>query len=307
VSWVQLHLAEPVALVKNDRFIIRFPSPSITVGGGTIVDPNSATRHRRFKPDVIQRLETLAKGTPDEIVLQFLATRGMTPTDAKEIASGTGQDANAVTAILKAQTETGGAVPLGAYFIGVPGWRALTEKIVKTLEDYHRQYAMRAGLPREELKSRLGLPPKVFDLVVERAASENGLVASQDLVRRPDFAIKFSPEIQRKIDALIRQFEQAPYTPPSAQEAEQAIGAETIGALVTQDKLVRLNESVLLLPKAFAAMRDWVIATIQSNGQITAGEVRDHFNTSRKYAIALLEYLDDKRVTKRMGDARVLR
>ena len=307
VSWVQLHLAEPVALAKNDRFIIRFPSPSITVGGGTIVDPNSATRHRRFKPEVIQRLETLSKGTPEEIVMQFLATRGMTPTDAKEIASGIGQEANAVTAILKAQTEAGGAVQLGAYFIGVPGWRALFEKIVKTLEDFHRQYAMRPGLPREELKSRLGLPPKVFDLVVERAAAENGLVASQDLVRRPDFAIKFSPEIQRKIDALIRQFDQAPYTPPSAQEAEQAIGAETIGALVTQDKLVRLNESVMLAPKAFGAMRDWVIATIQANGQITAGEVRDHFNTSRKYAIALLEYLDDKRVTKRMGDARVLR
>jgi len=77
--------------------------------------------------------------------------------------------------------------------------------------------------------------------------------------------------------------------------------------LVTQDKLVRLNESVLLAPKAFATMRDWVIAAIQANGQITAGEVRDHFNTSRKYAIALLEYLDDQRVTKRMGDARVLR
>jgi len=80
-----------------------------------------------------------------------------------------------------------------------------------------------------------------------------------------------------------------------------------VNALITQDKLVRLNDQVILSPKAFAAMRDWVIATIQANGQVTAAEVRDHFNTSRKYAIGLLEYLDDQRVTKRMGDARVLR
>jgi selenocysteine-specific elongation factor len=63
-GWAQLHLAEPVAVAKNDRFIVRFASPSITVGGGTVVDPNARTRHRRFRPEVLARLETLARGTP---------------------------------------------------------------------------------------------------------------------------------------------------------------------------------------------------------------------------------------------------
>ncbi len=308
VGWVQLQLATPVAVAKNDRFILRFASPSITVGGGVIVDPNARTRHRRFKSDVLVRLETLARGTPDEIVLQFLAARGAVPADAKEIAGGTGLGAEAIAPVLTAQVESGAVVALGAqHFIAAAGWRALTEKIGGALDDFHRQYPLRAGLPREELKSRLGLPARVFDQAIERATAEKVLTAKEDILRRPDFAIQFSPELRRKIDALLAQFAKLPYAPPTAQEAEAAFGADALNALVTQDKLVRLNESVALSPQAFAAMRDWVIETVHARGQVTAGEVRDQFGTSRKYAIALLEYLDDQRITKRVGDARVLR
>jgi len=306
-GWVQLQLAAPVAVAKNDRFIIRFASPSITIGGGTIVDANAKTRHRRFKPDVVNRLETLARGTPDEIVLQFLTARGTNPADAKEIASGVGMNADAVTQILIAQTQSGGAVALGASYLSAPNWNVLVDKIARALDDFHKQYPLRAGLAREELKSKLGLAPRVFDRVIERATVENILVANEDLVRRSDFVVKFSADLQKKIDALLAQFEKSPYTPPSAQEAAAAIGADAIGALVTQDKLVRLNESVLLSPTAFRAMQSWVVATINAQGQVTAAQVRDQFDTSRKYAVAFLEFLDDQRVTKRVGDARVLR
>ncbi|MBI4786542.1 MAG: selenocysteine-specific translation elongation factor [Chloroflexi bacterium] len=303
-GWVQLHLAQPVALVKHDRFIIRFPSPSITVGGGVIVDPRAATRHRRFKPDVVTRLETLARGTPDEIVMQFLAARGTTPVAIKEIASSTGMNVQAIEPVLNSDS----VVTLGAgNYISAAGWQALIEKIAAALNDHHRQYPLRAGLPREELKSRLGFAPRVFDQVVERAAAENVLVAVEDVLRRPDFVVTFTPDQQRKVAALLAQFERAPYAPPSAQEAETAIGSEALNALVAQGKLVRLNETTVLSPKAFETMRDWVIATIRAQGQVTAGQVRDQFDTSRKYAIALVEYLDEKRVTKRVGDARVLR
>ncbi len=307
-GWVQLQLAQPVALAKNDRFIVRFASPSITVGGGTVVDPNVRTRHRRFRPEVLTRLETLARGTPDEIVLQFLAARGASPADAKEIAGGTGLSSEAIAPVLNAQVEAGAVVALSVrYFIAASGWRALKDKIAAILNEFHRQYPLRPGLPREELKSRLGFAARLFDPVVERAAAEQVLIASENIVRRSDFAVKFAPDLQRKIDALLVQFTNAPYAPPSAQDAQVAIGADALSALVTQDKLVRLNEAVLLSPTAFGAMRDWVIETIRANGQVTAGEVRDQFDTSRKYAIALLEYLDEKRITKRMGDARVLR
>ncbi len=311
VGWIQLHLAHPVALVKNDRFIVRFPSPSITVGGGFVVDPRATTRHRRFRPDVVARLETLARGTPEEVVLQFLAGRATTPVSAKEISEGTGTNADTVATVLKAETEAGRVIALGnganQNYLSAPGWQALTDKIGRILDDYHRQYPLRQGLPREELKSRLGFTPRVFDQVVERASATGVLAASEDVLRRSDFSVAFSADLERKIGALLRQYEHAPYASPSAQEAEAAIGSEALNALFAQGKLVRLNDTVVLSPKALEAMRQWVVSTIQSQGQVTAAQVRDQFDTSRKYVIALLEYLDDKRVTKRVGDARVLR
>ncbi len=303
IGWGQLQFAHPLALVKNDRFILRYPSPSVTVGGGVVVDARATTRHRRMRADVIARLETLARGTPEEIVAQFLA-RQSAPVDAKQIASETGLSADAVARALSAAQNV---VTLETYFLASEQWSALADKIRRALDDFHRQYSLRVGLPREELKSRLGFAPRVFDLIAARAIAENILAASEDIVRRPDFAVKFAPELQRKADGLIAQFNKELYTPPSAQEAEQAVGAEALAALIAQEELVRLTDSVLFAPKAFANVRAWVIAAIQKDGQVTAAELRDQFNTSRKYAIALLEYLDERKVTKRVGDARVLR
>ncbi len=305
IGWAQFQLAVPVAIEKNDRFIIRFPSPSITIGGGVIVDAHATTRHRRFKPEVIARLETLARGTPEEIVWQFLAARGTQPADAKEIASATGLSAERVAQAVSAHAAN--IVTLGAAYITAPQWRALAEKMRALLDEFHRRYPLRAGLPREELKSRLGLTPRVFDYVLARASAEQILVVNEEVVRRPDFVVRFAPEVQQKINALLAQFQRAPYTPPSAQEAEAAIGAEALNALVAQGRLVRLSDQVVLTPQALQTMRDWVVATIRAKGEVTAAQVRDQFNTSRKYAVALLEYLDAQRVTQRVGDARVLR
>ncbi len=304
-GWVQFHLAAPIVVAKNDRFIFRSPSPSVTLGGGIVVDPHPAARHRRFKPEVLARLETLARGTPEEIVWQFLTARGSTPAEIKDILSGTGLNEASVAQALSAQAAN--LVVLGTLYLTAPHWRTLAEKIRTLLSEYHRQYPLRAGLPREELKSRLGLAPRVFERVLERAALENILVANEDVVRQPDFVVTFTPELQKKIDALLAQFHRAPYTPPSAQDAEAAIGIEAVNALVAQGTLVRLNDQVLLTPQALQTMHAWVVTTIQTHGAVTVAQVRDHFNTSRKYAVALLEYLDEKRVTKRVGDARVLR
>jgi selenocysteine-specific elongation factor len=307
-GWIQLHLSQAVALVKKDRFIIRFPSPSITVGGGFIVDPHAQTRHRRFKRDVIARLETLAQGSPEELVVQFLTGRGANPADEKEIVNATNLKPENLRPILDSRIQSGEIIALGTgSYLSSAAWRGLTLKMGQALDDFHRAFPLRSGMPREEMKSKLGLAPRIFDQVIENVLMEKVMRANADVLLRPDFSIAFKPELQKKVDTLLAQFNKSPYSPPSAQEAEDAIGAEALGTLVAQEKLIRLNEAVVLSPQAFATMRESVIAIIGSKGQITAAEVRDQFKTSRKYAIALLEYLDEKRITKRVGDARVLR
>jgi selenocysteine-specific elongation factor len=110
-GWVQLELDDPLPLVRGDRFIIRVPSPAVTVGGGEVVDPNPGRKHRRFRPEVLARLETLARGTPAEVLLQTLERRGpLTVRDLLEV-SGLGEAAPEALAEL---FSTGDAVVLDA-------------------------------------------------------------------------------------------------------------------------------------------------------------------------------------------------
>ena len=313
-GWVQFRLAEPLALVKGDRFIVRLPSPSLTLGGGMVVDAHPSHRHRRFKPQVVAHLETLARGSPSEILLQSLDAAG--PTTVSALLKTAGMASDAATPLLGEMVAAGDVLVLGGSsghlqpnqsIVSRSAWSALSGRIAHELVSYHEAFPLRAGMPREELKSRLGLSPKSFSEVVALAAASGLLVESAAFVRAPDFVVTFTPDQQRSVDALLARFRNAPYAPPSVKEAEAAVGVDVLAVLLEQGKLVKLSDEVLFLPQTYATMIERVRQHIQKNGNITVAQVRDLFDTSRKYALALLEHLDAKGITKRVGDARVLR
>jgi selenocysteine-specific elongation factor len=156
------------------------------------------------------------------------------------------------------------------------------------------------------LKSRLNLDTKVFNLVLERAAHEQILVGSGGVLHAADFAIAFTSDQQRAIDQLLDRFKATPWSTPSVKEAEAAIGAEVLSAVVELGRLIRLSDEVLLLPETYLAALDRIRAHFSASSTITVAQVRDYFATSRKYALALMEYLDAQGLTKRVGDERVL-
>ena len=321
-GWVQLRLAERTPLVKGDHFIIRQPSPSITIGGGVVVDPLPRRRHRRFRPEVIQRLEMLAHGTPADLLLETLDRRG--PMPARALISDAALPSETAAEALHQLLEEKGVFMLspesaGAeiapqalasnpqYVASAAGWATLFSRLTGEVGDYHRAHPLRQGMPREALKSRLKLETRLFNEAMARASSEGALVEDETTVRLPDHAVRFSPDQQEAIDRLLRDYRRAPYTTPSYKDSAAAVGEDVLLALVEIGQLVRLGPDVLLLPDTYSELVDWVKEYITKNGSVNVGQVRDGFNTSRKYALALLEYLDDQRITKRVGDERVLR
>ncbi len=313
-GWVQFRLSEPLNLVKSDRFIARLPSPSITLGGGTVVEAHPTHRHRRFKPVVTARLETLARGSPAEILLQALDAAG--PVTAADLLKTSGQPFEAASPLLSELITAGDVVVLSGQIVPLQpnqtivsraAWASLSGKVTDNLRAYHQAYPLRPGMPREELKSKLGLTQKLFNDVVTLAVTSRLLVESAAFIRAPDFAITFTPDQQRAIDSLLAKFRSAPYTTPSVKEAEAAVGADVLAALLEQGRLVKLSEDVLFLSQTCAAMVERTKQHIQQNSSITVAQVRDLFDTSRKYALAFLEHLDAKGVTRRVGDERVLR
>ena len=312
-GWAQLRLSSPLALVKGDRFILRLPSPSTTIGGGIVVDAYPGRRHRRFRPGVIQRLETLAQGTPAEIMLQAMERGGLLMGRELAQASGLGEQAEQALAELVATEQ---AIILGSenmqaggrtqLFVSRSGWSALTEHMERELRAYHDSYPLRIGMPGEMLRSRLKLQPRLFNAVMAQAVAEERASDQGATVRLPGHAVRFSPEQQKQVDALLGRFRSKPYAPPSVKESRAAVGEELLMTLMAQRQFVQVSADVLFLAVTYDEMVERIRAYIQEQGSLTVAATRDLFKTSRKYALGLLEHLDVKNVTRRVGDERVL-
>ncbi|MBN1178421.1 MAG: selenocysteine-specific translation elongation factor, partial [Anaerolineae bacterium] len=311
-GWVQFELESPLPLVRGDRFIVRTPSPAETVGGGSVVDPNPGRKHRRFRPEVIERLETLAQGTPVDVLSQALQRHGPLAAEALLEASGLGE---AAPEALDALVADGQAVVLAAEQALAPGrllvsrgwWSAMEERMSDALEAHHSRYPLRSGMGREALRSALRLEARAFNGLMARASKEDVVVEEGATVRLPGHQIRFNPEQQRAVDALLARFRNAPYVPPSVKESAAAVGEDVLVVLLNRGDLVQVSPDVLFLPAIYTAMVQRIREHVQKHGSITLGQTRDLFDTSRKYAQGLLEHLDATGVTQRVGDERVLK
>lgn len=316
-GWLQLRLERPVLVAAGDRFILRQPSPSVTLGGGELLDPHPRRRYRRFDPAVIQRLETLAQGQPEEIVLQALEREPLL-TEADLIgASGLGTDP-AQQAI--AELRTRGLVQAldnQRLLLSASAYQRLLADAQAIVAAFHQQNPLRLGMPRSELRSRLQVAGARG---VRRALSQrafNDFVAQADVLLRgteeivglSGHAIRYSPAQEQAVARTLAAFESAPFSPPNAIDSLALLGGdeELLESLVEQNRLVRLPGGVLFRRQDFDAAVEKIIAAARERGAITLADVRDLLDTSRKYAQALLEELDARRVTRRVGDERVLR
>ena len=304
-GWLQLALTEPIATARRDRFILRRPSPGETLGGGLVLDPHPGRRHRRFRTDVVARLETLAQGTPAELLLQTL--RRIEPVTKEKLLQQAGMDEEtAVTALAELEAEKQ-IVTLDKQLLTRVGWQGLLDKLTYNLQQYHQENPLRLGMPREELRSRLRLLPPVFNPLVQAAIADDLVAEEGPLLRQPIHQITFSTKQETAVTTLLRRMSVAGVASPSVKDCKTAVGDDVYFALLDLGKLKQVNSDVVYAAPEYEQVTRQIIQFLQKNGEIDAAQTRDLLNTSRKYAIALLEHLDDIKTTKRVGDKRVLR
>ncbi len=316
VGWMQLELAHPLAVRRGDRFILRRPSPGATVGGGVILDPQPRRRYRpKQAAAAVARLEALARGSPAELLFGALEALGPGPL-AEAIARAGLEEASAAEAV--AELAAGGQLVLlepdaastsksKATVASRGRWLRLLEAVREALATYHAAQPLRAGMPREELKSRLGLPSKILSAVVAYAAAQGEIVEQGPVVRLPSHQVRLSASEQARVDATLAQFRRDPFNPPSVKEVREQLGEEVLAVLLDRGELVQVSSEVLFLRETYEQMVEAVKARLAAGGTLTVAQVRDMFNNSRKYALALMEHLDALGVTVRVGDERKLK
>ena len=303
-GWLQLALQEPVALVRGDRFILRRPSPAATLGGGHVLDAHPGRSHRRFRSDVTDRLQTLTHGTPSELLAQTMAR--IEPTTQQNLFQQSGLDPDTARAALSELESDQQIIVLGRQIISRAGWQQFIDKLATILSHYHRDHPLRLGIPREELRSRLNLASAIFNPLLSETAEQGILIEQGSLVRSPEHEISFSTAEQTSINRLKQQFAIAGANSPSVKDCKALVGESVYYALVDLGDLRQLNSDVVYAAEEYSALTNQIIKFLQENQRINAAQTRDLLGTSRKYAIALLEHLDDIRVTRRVGDYREL-
>lgn len=306
-TFLQLMLQRPVVALRGDRFIIRRPSPPATIGGGQVLDPHPKRRHKRFNETRLDELARLLVGTPEEILYQAVEKLG--PVSLKNILADCGLEPEPAKEAAANLIDQGSLINLNGENLVITenALVGLTEKILNGLAAYHQNYPLRPGMPREQLKSQLGIPGDVFDALVKRLAAEETLEDVRAKLNLAGHTVVFSEVQEKKSGELLDQFKAQPYSPPTRKLCLEVVDEPLLNALVETGQLVQVNDEVLFLASTYQAMRSAVVDHIKDHGQITLAELRDKFNTSRKYAVAMLEYLDQTGVTLRRGDTRILR
>jgi selenocysteine-specific elongation factor len=299
-TWAQFSLESPVAAIKGDRYIIR--SPMETLGGGVIIEAQ-AKRLRRFKPEVIENLKARESGKSEDAILALLEARQ--PLDLAALVTLSNLPAeNAQTAIeslLKEAKITALGEGEHRLLFTSAGWSRQTVKVTAALGDYHQKFPLRAGMPKVELGSRLKLGSYV-NAALANMAHQGIIIEEGGLLSLPSHTVQLAPAQQVKIDSFLKSLSANPYSPPGEQIPEP----ELVGMLIAQGKVIKVSDGIVFSASAYKEMVTKITTRIKESGKVGLGEVRDMFGTSRKYAQALLEYLDKEKITRRVGDDRVL-
>ena len=313
-GWIQLELREPVVTVRGDRYILRRPSPGETLGGGMVLDHQPRRRHKRFDERVLRSLESMSHGTPADVLLE--AALALNIASVKEVIARSRLEAADAESALRELLETGSLIAMETrspaltsdmLVIARPHWNSLVERNLQAVESYHQSYPLRRGIPREELKSKIKLPARAFNAVINKLIRDHFLTDHAPVIAQPGHEVRFDQDQQAKIQALMGKFEQNPYSPPSVKDLQTEIGEEVLTALIEMDELTPVSSDVIFRKRDYDSLIAGIKQEIKQKERITLGEVRDLFNTSRKYAQALLEHLDALGITQRDGDFRKLK
>jgi selenocysteine-specific elongation factor len=301
--WAQLKLDTPVAVVKGDHFVIR--SNQATLGGGNIVDAH-AQRHRRKHAPLLERLAVMESGSPKEVLAEAVHQYG--PIGVAALTGRLDMATKDAQPELDNLEADGDLTVLGAgpnkHYLSKAGWRDLSGRAVGSVSQYHARFPARKGEPKEELRSRLGLSTGLFGPVLERLTDTEVLAETGAVVRSPFHAPTLTPKQEKTGANFVASLTAGdPYSPPTDDLPEQ----DVLDILTDRGQVVQASDAVVFSAGSFEQMVKQIRVFVSEHGEITVADVRDLFGTSRKYALALLEHLDKTRVTRRVGDARVLR
>lgn len=308
-GYAQLRLEEKIVAKKGDRFIIRSYSPMDTIGGGVIID-TAPKKHKIYDESVIEALKIKEKGELKDILEEYLKLNLSNYITLKELVSYTGEKEEYVKEGLNALIDENKVFCVNKYYLHISHYQKLKEKVIEILTKYHKQYRLRNGILKEELRSKVdnSLKVKDMDVILNKMAEEKDIKVQDNLVSNYDFEVKFNQKqlsIKKEIEDKSRKNGLNSLMTKDDICNKNKFYEEVLEAL-TGETIQKLDDAYYIDKKVYENVKKDLLEYLNKNKEITVAQFRDITKSNRKISIVMLEHFDRNRITKRVEDKRIL-
>ena len=310
-GYVQLRLEEEIAVRRGDKFVVRFYSPMETIGGGVILEPNPGVK-KRFHQDVIDELKRKESGSVADVIELHIREHGKTLITLAELAKMTAlseQEIREAADELKSQGQIQEfQLKKDTWFWHADSRRAATEEILAALTAYETKYPYRYGMKKAEVQGIYfqKIRPNLFDRIIEFLEEEGCVKREGEFLCTPDYQVRKDGVFDQVSSVLLDTFKKARfdfvrYSEISLPKVERETGDDILNILLVEGSVVKVTEDMYTLKEYMEEARQAISAHLADDPVITIAQVRDMFQTSRKSAKPILEYMDSIKVTKKTG------
>ncbi|MGI9570483.1 MAG: SelB C-terminal domain-containing protein, partial [Desulfobulbia bacterium] len=314
---VQLRLDTPVALVKDDGFVIRSYSPISTIGGGKVLNP-IPLKHKRLKSDTVKDLKELNHQEPEAIIsfhVEAAGYRGVSFTHLKMMSNLPDKQLENVLQGLLSKKILTQIDKESRIYIHHNCFEKLKNDTRRQLADYHKANALKPGMPKEELKSKFPplLSSKLFNLTLNQMIKEKEIAQEENIIRLASHEVALGGKQADVKDKILKTYLNAGLEPPYFKELAKSLDTdakrsrEVLMHLVNQGTIVKVKEDLFFHSTAVNALKNKLVKFLETQAEITTPQFKEMTGVSRKYVIPLAEYFDSTNVTLRVGDVRKLR
>lgn len=313
--FAQIRLDSPTAVLKGDRFVLRSYSPVRTIGGGEVLNP-LPRKKKRFSEGVLKELEVLHQGSTGEVLEQLVLMerfQGVERQTLQFLSNLSKKRLDEALGPLQAKKRIVEVDKEKGVLIHTEFLTKARKEILDRISDYHQQYPLRAGLPKEELRSQAGAikNPKLFNFLMNQLTREGEIAQEKELVRLKGHRVTLAEDQEKTRKELERLYLDSWLQPPYFKDVKGKFpgttAEEVLEVMLKEGVLIKVKEDLYFHAKAIEDLKNRLVTFLKKEGEITTPQFKDMTGASRKYTIPLIEYFDKSQVTVRVGDNRVLR
>ena len=310
MAFAQLRAAQPLLLLPGDRAILRQFSPVITIGGAVVLDAFPLSRQK--KEPLQTFLNTLASGGRQEALLARIARRGHEGLSVAGAVRETGLKQSVLQPVIAALVQQKQIIQVGEFLLSSEAIEKTREKLVAALEAFHKANPLVGGISKEELREKLDLHQTVMEALLAQLTRDKKAEVSGEQVRLAGRGVELKDDEAKAKQQIEKAFADAGLKVPLMKEVldklpvDKARAQKLVTLLLRDRVLVKLADDLVFHQSALQGLRELMAAQKAKTPKIDVPTFKDLIGVTRKYAIPLLEYLDQQRITRRVGDERII-